>query len=471
MKKIVTQAAWIILCMFPVSMFAQNASFEAPDNTGAYTLERNDANHPCISADEYKAIETTCAENMKLLHLDTLQHRSTQAVALNWPLKAAAGFNDCGYYVVSAYVDENTAASAITDYNCGTNTYDGHKGTDIAIAPFPFYKMDNSQVEVIAAAAGTILARSDGNYDRNCATNSLTANYLLIQHADGSCALYYHMKNGSVTSKIVGQTVALGEYVGVVGSSGNSSGPHLHFEVWSGTTSATYKDPYFGTCNLLNASTWWATQKSYTEPAILKASVHTTDIVLPACPTTETLNESTSYQIPFQGAGLSPGMAKFYIFIRNQVSGTVANLSILNPDQSVFNSWIYNCTTNCNGCYFGWSKTLPTVSGNYTFKANYNGQICSQVFTIINPNGITENSDIKGFQIYPNPSNSHITITLQAPTKESTLTILNLNGQELIRQEIKDIETQIDISNLAIGVYFAKLMNNNTVEFSKIIKE
>jgi len=37
-----------------------------------------------------------------------------------------------------------------------SNTYDGHHGTDIAIWPYSFYKMDNNQIEVIAAAAGTI---------------------------------------------------------------------------------------------------------------------------------------------------------------------------------------------------------------------------------------------------------------------------------------------------------------------------
>jgi murein DD-endopeptidase MepM/ murein hydrolase activator NlpD len=81
--------------------------------------------------------------------------------------------------------------------------------------------MDNNLVEVIAAAPGTILAVHDGEFDRNCTSNSLTANYIMIQHADGSQALYWHMKNVSVTTKTVGQTVTAGEHLGVVGSSGS----------------------------------------------------------------------------------------------------------------------------------------------------------------------------------------------------------------------------------------------------------
>ncbi len=150
-----------------------------------------------------------------------------------------------------------------------------------------------------------------------------TANSIIIQHADGTYALYWHMKNGSVTSKTVGQTVEVGEYLGVVGSSGSSSGPHLHFEIRTSAASNSYKDPFSGTCNLLNATSWWASQKAHTNPAIFKVSVNTTDLVAPGCPTTETPNESDSFTIPFQGAGLAPGYAKFYIFCEKSNGGTL----------------------------------------------------------------------------------------------------------------------------------------------------
>ena len=46
--------------------------------------------------------------------------------------------------------------------------------------------MDSNLVEVIAAAPGVILDKHDGEFDRNCASTSSNANYVVIQHTDGS---------------------------------------------------------------------------------------------------------------------------------------------------------------------------------------------------------------------------------------------------------------------------------------------
>ncbi|MBK7879007.1 MAG: M23 family metallopeptidase [Saprospiraceae bacterium] len=52
-----------------------------------------------------------------------------------------------------------------------------------------------------------------------------------MQHADGSRAIYFHMKSGRITIKAIGQNTTAGEVIGIVGCSGYFSGPHLHFEV------------------------------------------------------------------------------------------------------------------------------------------------------------------------------------------------------------------------------------------------
>ena len=53
-------------------------------------------------------------------------------------------------------------------------------------------------------------------------------NYVLIAHYNGLYTLYAHLSSRSVST---GQTVSQGQVIGAVGSTGNSSGPHLHFEV------------------------------------------------------------------------------------------------------------------------------------------------------------------------------------------------------------------------------------------------
>lgn len=73
---------------------------------------------------------------------------------------------------------------------------------------------------VIAAAAGTVIDARDG-------WNGGYGNRVVIDH-DGAQTVYAHLNNILVTE---GQRVSRGETVGLVGSTGNSTGPHLHFEV------------------------------------------------------------------------------------------------------------------------------------------------------------------------------------------------------------------------------------------------
>jgi len=463
-----TSQILIILCFIPFAIVAQEGSIESGSNAGINSIAGNSASNPCITSQQYESIERRCNQNIRILNNGRLQRFSSVPTQFIWPLQPAVDLHDYSYYFVSAYVDQNTSVGNIGDFNCGTNTYDGHKGTDIAIFPFAFYKMDNLLVEVIAAAPGTIVDKSDGNFDRNCASTNMTANYVVIQHADGSYVLYWHMKSGSITTKAIGQTVVAGEYLGIVGSSGSSSGPHLHFEAWSGSTSATYNDPFSGNCNLLNNNSWWVNQKPYTEPAVIKVSVNTTDIVLPGCPNTETPNESNSFTVPFQGQGLPAGYAKFYIFIRNETNGMVATCKILNPNGSTFSTWTYNSTSNTKAKTWGWSKVLPTNPGVYTFEVTYNSIVTSKTFEITTTTNIAAVQNHSGINIYPNPSNGKINFDYDADRysmaqiKNATIEFYNVLGKIVYQSNLPDKRSGINL-DVHGGVYFYRVKDDQNI--------
>ena len=58
-------------------------------------------------------------------------------------------------------------------------------------------------------------------------------NHVLIRHANGEHSLYAHLKKGSVRVE-VGQSVGAGVQIAEAGSSGNSTEPHLHFQLIDG---------------------------------------------------------------------------------------------------------------------------------------------------------------------------------------------------------------------------------------------
>ncbi len=86
-----------------------------------------------------------------------------------------------------------------------------HKGTDIGRVGYtsPIY----------ASKAGTVIV---SQYSRSY------GNYVAISHGNGNTTLYGHMSSRKVE---VGQYVNQGDVIGITGSTGNSTGPHLHFEV------------------------------------------------------------------------------------------------------------------------------------------------------------------------------------------------------------------------------------------------
>ena len=83
----------------------------------------------------------------------------------------------------------------------------------------------------IAQRAGTpIPAPASGRVVKNDFQANGAGNYIVLEHGDGSLSKYFHMQDRSRFP--VGSTIQEGEILGRVGSSGKSTGPHLHYELW-----------------------------------------------------------------------------------------------------------------------------------------------------------------------------------------------------------------------------------------------
>lgn len=182
---------------------------------------------------------------------------------LSWPIACVPGA-DC---TITNFPDPDGNGIA---YDCSSIGIPGHDGTDIAVS---WAQMD-AGVDVLAAADGTVVFVSDGKYDRcpnvsepdcqdpvgailpggseghtvctddtgpycndgstGCYWCFAGGNVVIIQHdnlPNVFATRYDHFKMNSITVRL-GDSVSEGQKIGEVGSAGNSTGPHLHFETW-----------------------------------------------------------------------------------------------------------------------------------------------------------------------------------------------------------------------------------------------
>lgn len=100
-----------------------------------------------------------------------------------------------------------------------------HGGIDIAGAGI-------MGTPVVAAADGTVVASNSScthNWGKSysCGCGGGYGNYVMISHAGGKMTVYGHLTSLTVSS---GQSVSRGQIIGYVGSTGYSTGPHLHYE-------------------------------------------------------------------------------------------------------------------------------------------------------------------------------------------------------------------------------------------------
>ncbi len=133
----------------------------------------------------------------------TYEVQNISGISFTWPLPA------------SSRITSNFGGRSSPTEGASSN----HQGIDVG-AP--------EGSTIIAAASGTVVIST---YSKSA------GNYVMINHGGGVYTVYMHMSSIAVSS---GQKVGMGDTVGYVGSTGYSTGPHLHFGV---RVNGTYVNP------------------------------------------------------------------------------------------------------------------------------------------------------------------------------------------------------------------------------------
>jgi len=464
----------LLLCCFgSLAVSAQNISVNP--NYGPQPSEANFqpvqiGKGVCITDEaRQEALEAIAANKAEILrnNPNAFQKRGGHPLFI-LPIRAKAGFDDYGYYTLNNQVDHNlTPNNNLEDYNCAQRTYDwasgNHGGTDYILWPYPWTKMEDEIMEIIAAAEGTIIDKRDGNFDLNCVNNgNPNWNGIIIEHADGSQAWYWHFKDGAITTKGIGDTVAAGEYLGAAGSSGSSDWPHLHFEVFD--TNGDRIDPYAGPCNDMNPDSWWVSQPDYFIPTINRISTHSGYDYFEDCPNEEITYEKLNFE---EGE-----LMVFRVFYRDLQEGSNTDFTIYDPNGNVFISFTWTANFGqdyaTSWAHFGYTVDNTWPDGVYTLEAVFGGNTYETIFGVNTNLGVEDMAQTE-IALYPNPTSDRVFIETNAPIEK--VEVFDIFGRNVLEVSPLAEKTELNLSNLKTGIYVAIISSEGKKSIKKIVKE
>lgn len=391
MKKLIL----FICCLQIIAVFAQQKNSNCVSKAAMELLRL-----------KIKATKERLVREGRMPVAESVQRPTAFNHAFIWPLVAAPNYrHKPGFYYISNYVDLDPNSSAgdtstLEDYNCGYRTYDSapdengntydHTGIDIGIGPFGWKMMDDENVHVVAAEGGTIVSKQTGEASRSCKAdgraNTYYGNYIAVEHSDGVVTYYLHMKNGTLTSKGEGDNVVTGEYLGVVGSSGNSTGPHLHFQVES--PNGGILDPFQnGPCHDnyvgLVTSSLWANEEPYYNRKILSVFTLSAPWTNASCDETGVSN-GISEVVPYSNHFSPNSILYFSAAVRDATSALYpVRFRVIDPDgvELYDNSFTYSGYQSLR-TIGPLSLLLGNKTGTYRLLCTYNGVTEPHYFTV-----------------------------------------------------------------------------------------
>lgn len=163
---------------------------------------------------------TTSKENIKNNEKDYISYNDSSCFW--WPI----GSDKLDVVDGITFASDTPHATTITSYfgkrDAPTSTAStNHKAIDIAGG-------HEGDLNIIAVASGVVTKVNTGCVSGNSSCGGRLGNYVKITHTDGTVTRYGHMYSVSVSE---GQTVYQGQFLGKMGSTGDSTGTHLDFQV------------------------------------------------------------------------------------------------------------------------------------------------------------------------------------------------------------------------------------------------
>ncbi len=240
---------------------------------------------------------------------------------------------------VEAYVDHDPGPE-VKDFACGSLTRNGHSGIDFRIEDLRSLARG---VPVVAAAEGTVIIVQDQvrdhspfDFDREEARrSSVCGNRVALDHGQGWSTHYCHLRQGPAQVK-VGQKVKAGDLLGYVGLSGDTSYPHLHFNVlYEPPGQRLDIDPYApeglaATCSADLSGSMWSPE---VQAALTYRSPDIANLGFADGPVTNRGIENGAYKAETVGP-----QAKALVFYARTVgleAGDVQRITVLSPDGTV----------------------------------------------------------------------------------------------------------------------------------------
>lgn len=171
--------------------------------------------------------DATIIENAENLTVNGIEEMKIIEVKEEYRVNNRAAYKELGNLE-----DESTFLWPVTGYRNVSSPY----GWRIC----PFHGQEFHSGIDIPAPSGTPIRASKDGVIVTSQYNSGYGNYIVIRHTDGSSSLYAHMYKPGLS---VGVNVTQGQVIGGVGTTGSSTGNHLHYETWLGFTNDTCVDP------------------------------------------------------------------------------------------------------------------------------------------------------------------------------------------------------------------------------------